>query len=473
MPEKKLSIRQTINVIARFALIVAERQNAAILKATAIACSDVYMSSILCYKKDSGIAYILDKGKYVREEAELEEKSNKEAFEHAENLAEKSIRDFSDRREGLKEVTEKMRQSINNAAKSFLREFFLYSPIIVRFHNDVDGASGAAAFCNAINELELRYNMPRHEILYIPQRNVFYSSEDAEADISFFKRFKFIGKGAIVNIDFGTSPESTEGIRKIESFEVFWIDHHPVEGFERKGIRHYLNPWLYKGDSNYTGGYLASKFVEAFSTANNKIFEEASLIGDFSVFANPTKEARELAGAIDLLTTDKRFLKNPENGISPKEVLSLAEDEKRRKELFVIAEDRIEEAILASFGGMKEKYVNECAIYTIDFDVLDDEVRYPGLGRFATKVYEKLSSLVKSKVVIIAYAGKYISIRADSSIRWFNSHRLIDELRSAGFKIETGGGHTHAGAIKALYKEDVKDMARFLSRTVEKIARES
>ena len=122
---------------------------------------------------------------------------------------------------------------------------------------------------------------------WIMNKGVSYGTSEAAADKLWISNYDCIEKPLMVFIDFGTSVDSNQGVAYMgDSTEIVWLDHHPIEdGFCGKDLEHYINPWLFGGDSSYTAGLLSCILSKAISNLDTSIMEDASLIGDHSRYA--------------------------------------------------------------------------------------------------------------------------------------------------------------------------------------------
>ena len=119
---------------------------------------------------------------------------------------------------------------------ALVRKARLRVPILVRFHNDVDGLSGAYALHNALLQTRKRGGTVDYEpnVTWRMHGGVTYNREDATTDIMTCNNFESAEKPLLIILDFGTSLDSNPGIELIrERFDVIWLDHHPImEKFE-------------------------------------------------------------------------------------------------------------------------------------------------------------------------------------------------------------------------------------------------
>src|SRR5271157_2777784 len=199
---------------------------------------------------------------------------------------------------GIAEVdalTAGMWKRLAAAAETLVRKLVLAAPIVIRFHNDTDGVSGAYCLSKAILEASKALGEGYAPNIHWRMHGaVAYSREDATTDTLVTNGYECVERPLLVVLDFGTAKESNEGILLArDRFDIIWLDHHPmVEGFLGRDLEHYINPWLFGGDSNYTAGFLACSFARTFSGFESTDMENASFIGDYSKYARPTVGSR-------------------------------------------------------------------------------------------------------------------------------------------------------------------------------------
>ena len=356
----------------------------------------------------------------------------------------------------LDKLNRKMWPEITKGASLLLKKFLTGAPIVVRFHNDADGSSGAYSIYKGLKDfsegngrIEKRINL-----FWIMNRGVIYGKEEANYDIMLVNAYESLEKPLMVLIDFGTSEKSNEGIKSIgRYFDILWLDHHPVPGgFEGKSLEYYINPWMFGGNSDYTAGLLSAVLVESFSNADTTIFKDASLIGDYSKYANPYKEAQDLSALLDLITSDASFVHSGRNGnLTPYEIEQLLQDKARSSELAIYANVRVAEAADEAIPLLRENNAGGHSIYTLDYsNVKEKQSRYPLLGRFSSKLLEKLEKENGKGCVVVCHVGNFISIRASRDIG--EAAGLVQLagalLERYGSRIDSAGGHRNAVGIK-------------------------
>ena len=367
----------------------------------------------------------------------------------------------------IDEATERMWPKLEHAAKFLLRKLFFSAPIIIRFHNDADGSSGA---CSLYTSIDLLYekigaiNSP----YWIMHKGISYRKEDAESDTLFFNAYSSYEKPLIIMVDFGTSPESNEGIDAIkDKVDIIWLDHHPLhDDAECQKLKYYINPWQFSSDSNYTAGTLASIFASILSNADVKAFIYSSMIGDYSDYKVKYEEAVGTAAILDMLTSDPTIIGSSDK-ISPKELLNAVNGQKRQ-ELLNFANVVLNEVLDNSFKESKRyETQNGIAIYVLDYERVKPESKYPLPGRFSSKFLERLEEKEKSGVIVMVHAGVYISIRSNVSNRAVSIKRAIElASESKPGLIESYGGHEYASSVKVRIKESKPEVIAALVTAV-------
>ena len=367
----------------------------------------------------------------------------------------------------IDEATERMWPKLEHAAKLLLRKLFFSVPIIIRFHNDADGSSGA---CSLYKSIDLLYekigaiNSP----YWIMHKGISYRKEDAGSDTLFFNAYSSYEKPLIIMVDFGTSPESNEGIGAIkDKADIIWLDHHPLhDDAECQKLKYYINPWQFSSDSNYTAGTLASIFASILSNADVKEFIYSSMIGDYSDYRVTFDDAMGTAAILDMLTSDPTIIGSSDN-ISPKELLNAVNGQKRQ-ELLNFANVVLNEVLDNSFKESKRyETQNGIAIYVLDYERVKPESKYPLPGRFSSKFLERLEEKEKSGVIVMVHAGAYISIRSNVSNRAVSIKRAIElASESKPGLIESYGGHEYASSVKVRIKESKPEVITALVNAV-------
>jgi len=358
----------------------------------------------------------------------------------------------------IQEINKHMLGKLKGSAVLFLSKLLLGSPIIIRFHNDSDGSSGAYCIYKSIKNLGFEFES---RIAWRMQRGIAYSSEDASSDISFANNFSSLSKPLLLIVDFGTSLESNAGIElSKDKFDIIWLDHHPiVEGFKGLGLEYYINPWLFGGDSDYTAGLLACTFSRIYSNINEaKEISGASLIGDYSRFAG--EEGRELSELLELITSDTKIIGS--KNLTPSDIESILSSDERKKELLSYARLHLSEALDLAVNALKVYKGNEFNLYLLDFkNVRSDELRYPLPGRFASKLLSRIESLNGKQCIVMLHFSSFISIRLSKGLT-IDLLSLTKKVKEAFSAVESAGGHKSAVSIKLKREEQKKEVIEFV-----------
>lgn len=374
-------------------------------------------------------------------------------------------------------VTEKLWKPLREAMLVLARKLAVASPIIIRFHNDIDGSSGAYALYKALSKaIESNASIAyKPNFVWRMHGGVTYSREDATSDILACNNYEFVEKPLLLILDFGTSEESNEGIELVrERFDVVWLDHHPVmEKFAGKSFEHYINPWNFGSDSNYTAGFLACMFAKTLADIDTKDAEEASLIGDYSEYSKPTPGSRKLAALLDLLTSDTRVIAGLRGNLNPEEIDAVLKDRAKSEELIAYAENRVSEMLDLAIKSVKIYKANETQIYVADFEAIriNEQERYPLPGRFASKLLGKIEELNKTPCILLLHFGNFISARMSKAlIARVDLLKALEGVRSDySDYVDSTGGHSNAASIRMKSDEMKKEIIKF---TVEKLKKE-
>ena len=419
-----------------------------------------------------------DSGEIIN--AEIENDSN--ALEQFKTNAANSAKEFqsgetySTGNAKIDHATKSMWKRLELCSSLLIRKLVTASPIIVRFHNDADGSSGAYGLYKSLEDLskrrkELGY---KFNITWIMQQSVSYSVYDASNDIMIANSYDPLEKPLLIMIDFGTSMESNNGLEQVKDrFNIIWLDHHPlVEGFKGLSLDTYVNPWNFGSDSNYTAGFLACVFSKTFSSRDTKEIENASLTGDCSIHAIPDMPGAELSLLLDLITSDAKVaFGSASTNITPYEIEKLLANKEKKEELIGFAKMRLSEVTDAALKALKHYKTNSAIIYTLNFEgIRDEQSKYPLPGRFSSKLLDKIVELKKEPCIVIVHSGRYISIRVSRELsEKVSLSKVIESIKESYAEvIEAGGGHMLASGIKLTDKVEktkvVKEVISLLKK---------
>lgn len=360
-------------------------------------------------------------------------------------------------------LTEKMTPELSAAARRFMKNVLTGSPVLVRFHNDCDGSSGTVALYKAVAQLSKKIGLSEPAIIWKMNRGVYYPKELLDSDLLVLRNYSSIEKPIVFITDFGTAPESDISVGAAKNIaDLIWLDHHPIhESFPQDEIPHYINPWNYGGDSDYTAGFLTSSFAELVFPADARRFKLAALIGDYSRYGNRSdKAAVELSTVLDHLTSRKDLA----DGLTPRYVESVIDSEESFDEAFGYAERLFEESIDLGMRSIKHhKTKDDINIFVLDFQKVSDESPdYPLPGRYSSRLQDHLEKKNGGKSMTVVHYGNYISLRIGREItKRVNIHERMEGLKESNPYILSFGGHENAGSIR-VDKDHAKEVIKLL-----------
>lgn len=354
--------------------------------------------------------------------------------------------------DNLDSVAKRMVPKMVRPAKVLLRAAISGAPIVARFHGDGDGASGAIALYKALAKVQDDLQCS-FDIKWVSNRGISYSMDSFYYDTMHFRNYESIEKPVVCIIDFGTTEESNEAIRAARgSLDFVWLDHHPVmEGFDAKGIGSYINPVNFKGTSDFAAGFLAGIFSQLIADAHVEELKEASLISDFSAFADHKNyEASRYATILDFVTGIKDSTHYLDGPLTPSYLLKLITDKEKAASVYNDANRMIEDAIKIGMEKARSyKRGDGIAVNVIDFVHIAD--KYGGYllpGRYSSKVQGRLDSQHEHGAITIVNFRNVISVRVSKRIsERIGLPGMIDKLKGSTDLIVSGGGHREASSM--------------------------
>lgn len=409
---------------------------------------------------------------------ESKESSSKVISELKENITsiidkELNRPDYTSEITEINDVIKKLTQHMKKYAKTFLLKLFFGAPIIIRFHNDADGSSGAYSVYLSILEIFSKFKIEiKPNITWLMQKNVVYELGDAIFDKNLENYFMSIEKPLLYITDFGTSIQSNRGAEKItETFDVIWLDHHPIEkGFFGEKFNGYLNPWNLGSDSEITAGFLSSLFGYVLSGKINDEVVNASFIGDYSKYADIKKPGNDLALFLDMATSDPSALGSySSKNITPIELHNIITDKEKYLSFVNTAKMKLEDAIEKAKNNIKKYKASETTIFVCDFSTVKSrESKYPLPGRFSSKLLDALMAESKNSILILHF-GVYISLRIPKELaEKVQILKIIEEFKSNQDEVDSGGGHASAASIKLYESTDKKAYIKLLLEKIKK-----
>ena len=345
------------------------------------------------------------------------------------------------------EVTEKLWPQMKNAALELFIAKKLGRSVLLRFHGDADGISGALALT------DLLYCKP------FQQNSATYGARDALRDISFIGQES---RPLALILDFGSGKNCAEGIGFLRAagIECMIIDHHPYEGAPNEGA---VNPFnVAVNASKYTAGYLACEIAVALGLEKEKALGLAKIAcsGDKSDVLPTDEGDRAKALVLDFLASHMSFGNN----------LDFYRNVMQNPELFTSimrqADDTINEAADKAMAKMK-KHGEGTDIITFPLEGIAKKDEWPPSSKITTRVFDRLNAGGGGKPLLcIGYTDRSIIMRLNDAAvaSGLDANIIATKLKTsmADF-VEGGGGHTKAGAIRV--KADfVKDVLNELVR---------
>ena len=331
------------------------------------------------------------------------------------------------------------------AATALAKAIVTGAPIVVRFHNDGDGASGAIALYRAVACLQARFGIEA-SVAWRMNKRIAYGAEESGRDAMFFSPFKSIEKPVLLLTDFGTSPESVQALEAMhKTATVIVLDHHPpYQGFPRQAASIYLNSWDLGADSDFTAGLLSSLLAELLCKIDVEDLIDASLICDYSIYARDDDAARKTALILDFLTVSRTV------SVKPAGMNAVLIDEDKRDDAYVRASSMQEEALAESMRKIKSyKSRTGVNVFVLDFGhIAALNLEFPPLGRLSSILQKRMESLNDQNAVTIVHSLRNISIRVSSSAS--DKVRLLDAIarikKSVDYEV-SGGGHVKAAGM--------------------------
>jgi RecJ-like exonuclease len=314
--------------------------------------------------------------------------------------------------------------------------------VLLRFHGDADGISGAFALSDVIRCKAFQQNA------------AIYSARDALRDISTAGQE---GRPLVILLDFASNDESQEAVGLLEAagIEVMIIDHHPPGS--RRGI---LNPFLAEGGgSEYTAGYLACEVAAACGLDEGRAGELARIAcaGDKSDVMGSGPEDAGKAMVLDFLAAHISFGNN----------LDFYRKVMANEGLFTSirqqAKESIDEAADKAMQGMKESGI----VFSFPLDRVVTKGEWPPAGKITTCIFERLAR--DGPLVCIGHTEHSLIIRLNDAAagKGLSANSLARGIVQdmPDFTVG-GGGHARAGAIrvrKGFSKDVLGELVRRIS----------
>ncbi len=347
-----------------------------------------------------------------------------------------------------------MSEPLHEAATLFARAYLSGAPIVVRFHHDGDGSSGAVSLYRALEKLKDGICIGHRGISWIMHRSVEYDAEAFYSDSLEFQNYQSLEKPMILIIDFGTAPGSEASIREAaKGYRLMMLDHHPMyDGFPKGQVTKYINPWEYGSDTNFTAGLLACLFAESICRVDTSDMRAASMISDFSSFADrEDKRGMRDAVILDYLTNVAGRQDSSIGRLTPSYIEGVLKDKSRADEVFYTASNTMNEMLDL---GVKSVHPYKCrngiTAFVLEFGIMPrNSSGYPLPGRYSSRLQERLESINGRSTITILYYGSYVTMRISKEIsKEVGILKIIDRLVKESGYAGSGGGHNEAASVK-------------------------
>ncbi|MFH1393947.1 MAG: DHH family phosphoesterase [Candidatus Micrarchaeota archaeon] len=330
------------------------------------------------------------------------------------------------------ETAKKMRVPMEALARRILAASKLGRFVLLRFHNDADGISGAFALTSFLRCRTYQQN------------SAVYSARDAVRDLGNLHNESW---PLVILLDFGANKESSEGIKilKAAGIEVIIIDHHPPNNETLALADLALTPWQFLGEeraSRYVAGYLASEI--AMMCGGVADFARVACAGDKSEIIEVGEEDKKKALVLDYLAANSSFGNNLDF------YKSVLKNDDLFHSLWLQADEKIGEAASALLEGAKPRVVGELQIHIFDLDRVVIPKEFPNRSKVATRMFEILGK-ENVPLVVLGYGDRTVIMRANAQAieKKADLSRLASEIR-ASMKdfVLSGGGHSRAAALQ-------------------------
>ena len=326
--------------------------------------------------------------------------------------------------------------------------------LLVRYHGDADGISGALAIKKALSQY--------YKTIYVQNNSPFYELPSALSDILWFPRSEC---PTVLIIDFGSNKESEEALNllKANGFKILHIDHHPYT-FDAKLSDMYVNPWLVGGESMHTAGMIAGELAKLLGYPNATNLQKISLSGDKSIFLKEEwkADADKASLVLDYLAATAegktRCIDVYEKALLNKEMFNL---------IYAQANAEIEE-VLFKIKDLAPKESNRGFKYVIvNLRPMITNKKFPGRGAAAGIIFDKFKDA--SPLVVVGHFDGVFSVRANDAATkvGFSANEEIQKIKeSLGDVVLSGGGHKCASSLRTTRESEqivVNEFSRRLS----------
>ncbi len=355
---------------------------------------------------------------------------------------------------------------LQKAARVFASAYLSGAHIVIRFHNDCDGISGAVSINRALSELSNRLMIGKPTVSWAMQRGIEYDMESAYSDIIEFRNHKSAAAPLLLITDFGTAPGSADQIINAEKqYTIVMLDHHPpYDEFPMERITNYVNSWNHGLNSSFTAGLLSSIFAEILADIDTSDMINASLIGDFSEYADRSDaDGQKISIVLDYLTSIAGRNGSSIEKLTPSYADNLINNPDRLASTFYSASNTLNELLDLGVEKVKKMHGDAADVFLLDFSELPkSESGYPLPGRYSSRLQEKLEGINGPRTMLVLHYGSYITVRMPRAISGeVKLLEKINKILELSEYAESGGGHNEAASIKVV-KERSGDVLSIL-----------
>ncbi len=351
-------------------------------------------------------------------------------------------------------VTQAMWAKLAGAATSILCAKKLGRSVLLRFHGDADGISGAFA---------LTAVMPCKAF---QQNSAIYSVRDALRDISMIGQES---RPMVILLDFGSSDPCKEGMDLLGAagIELMVVDHHI---YSMKDDARIINPIAVdENASKYTAGYLACEIAAAAGLEHEKalMLARTACAGDKSDILKSGPDDAKRALVLDFLASHLSFGNNLDF------YRKVVESDELYGSIASQADESIEEAAGKALARAKKSEPGGIRLAVFSLEGIAKRGEWPPSGKITTRIFDKLKAEKPGKALIcIGYTDRSVIMRLNDEAAGMglSADSLAKKMKeSMADFVEGGGGHVRAGAIRAK-SGFVKDVVNQLVRELEKPA---
>ncbi|NYZ78381.1 hypothetical protein H0N96_03195 [Candidatus Micrarchaeota archaeon] len=365
-------------------------------------------------------------------------------------------------------VTRKLEPFFTRAAHEIAESVLMLTPIVVRFHDDADGAASALELQRAVFSFAAEKKVPfRKSFFSANADSYFYEEKFLRADLEWAQGFPE-KKPLLVLADHASNEESIPALEQARSaFKTIVIDHHPPAEDFSKHVGLFVSAFAFDRNvekSDYNAGYLAFEVARRFAPLNQlenlELLAFASMHADHSRFA-PRERGVEEALALEFLSSGK---------IDLQEVYEDFFDARKREFAFKKATVRLKQMRDAARKTTRVVEAGKFLIQVIKLSSFVKKSVFPQKAKCVNVLHDDGEARYGKPLVTIGFTEDAASFRVSQSAHalGFKANDFIASLQTEmPHAIESGGGHDRASAMR--FKKEFS--ARVFEGTVEELKR--